>query len=457
MNTPRMVATALAIGLFSLSSSAAVQTEELPKYVNIAAKTKEQRTKIANAGVSIEAIRSDGIWGFARPNALARVKKAGFKVLSTHSFETGRGGHQGGGMSAKDFPSEDSRFHNYNELITELDNLAGKHSDIAKVEQLGKTTEGRKILALHINTTPIELQSGQSTKPGAVFIGNHHAREHLSIEIPLMLAQHLLAKRNDPAIQKLLETRDIWILPMLNPDGSEYDIATGDYQMWRKNRAKNHDGTYGVDLNRNYSYFWNHGGASNDPSDETYMGTKPFSENETQAVKAFVEAHKNFKILLSFHTFSELILYPWGHTYDKINKPRDLQVYETMAKQMSKWNGYTPQQSSDLYIASGDTTDWTYGQQGIFSFTFELSPRSMWFGGGFYPGEGVIDKVFNDNLKPCLYMIDLADDPYRVLAKPLMSYGSSYQAPEKFISKIQNDGQNNGLFADVLFEKPAKF
>ena len=86
-----------------------------------------------------------------------------------------------------------------------------------------------------------------------------------------------------------------------------------------------------------------------------------------------------------------------------------------MANAMAAWNKYKPEQSSDLYITSGDTTDWSYGEKGIFSFTFELSPKSMG-AGGFYPGEGAIQPTFNANLKPCLYLIDLADDPYRATA-----------------------------------------
>ena len=143
------------------------------------------------------------------------------------------------------------------------------------------------------------------------------------------------------------------------------------------------------------------------------MGPKPFSEPETLAVKEFVEAHANIRVLLSFHTFSELILYPWGGKYDGVGG-RDQQVFEKMAQTMSKWNRYKPQQASDLYIASGDTCDWAYGTQNIFCFTFELSPKSMW-NGGFYPGAKVIDKTFQANVNPALYLIEHAADPYAVL------------------------------------------
>jgi carboxypeptidase T len=149
------------------------------------------------------------------------------------------------------------------------------------------------------------------------------------------------------------------------------------------------------------------------------MGPQAFSEPETRALKSLLEAKKNVKILLSFHTYSELILYPWGHVYDKIANTAHLQAYQTMANTMAQWNGYTPEQSSDLYIASGDTCDWAYGSLGIFAFTFELSPSSNdWGGGGFYPGAGAIEPTFNANIRPALYLIDLADNPLRSYQKP---------------------------------------
>ena len=93
-----------------------------------------------------------------------------------------------------------------------------------------------------------------------------------------------------------------------------------------------------------------------------------------------------------------------------------------MAETMAKWNGYRPQQSSDLYIASGDTTDWSYGAHGIISFTFELDPATIWEG-GFYPGQDFIDPTFRKNLEPCLYLIDMADNPYRSLQSKSQKLG----------------------------------
>lgn len=398
--------------------------EQEQRFIQVAAQTKEERTAIANFGVSIEAVRTDSIWGFAHPRAIEKLQNNGFLILGEFDYSVARGGHD----TLFDFPVADARFHNYEETISTLQNLVSKHADIVRIQKVGHSTENREVLALHFNTHPEALRSGQSHKPGVVFMGAHHAREHLSVEIPLMLAEYLLDNREDAQVWNLLDSRDIWIIPMVNPDGAEWDIQTGKYRWWRKNRRNNGDGTYGVDLNRNYSYQWGTGGADPDTASDTYRGTGPFSEPETQAIKKFIEEHLNVKVLLTFHTFSELILYPWGHKYEPIENQKDRASFQAMAQTMAGWNHYKPQQSSALYIASGDTTDWAYGTYGIFAFTFELSPRNM-FEGGFYPGTKVIDKVFQDNLKPCLYLIDLADDPYKATPGVASGWLQNYREP----------------------------
>ena len=141
----------------------------------------------------------------------------------------------------------------------------------------------------------------------------------------------------------------------------------------------------------------------------------PFSEPETQAIKSFIESNPNITMLLSFHSFSELILYPWGNTTEPIPNERAKEVYIKMADDMAKWNGYLPMQASELYVASGDTCDWAWADHGIFCFTFELSPQYQWGPGGFYPGADAIDPAVEDNYEPVIYLMDLADNPYKVI------------------------------------------
>jgi len=386
------------------------QTDTSLLWLKIRATNKVERSQIAATGASIEITRDDYVIALGSEKQRAKLDKLG---LLESSFPAA--------ADILDFPSEDSNFHNYDEMKAALFALQAKFPTLAVVDSIGKSTEGRELYRIRISGDLAHA----GDHPAAIFMGGHHAREHLSMEIPLMLADKLLNDyAKDPAIKRLVDGRDIQIVPMVNPDGAEHDISDGEYKMWRKNRSDNGDGTMGVDLNRNYGYGWGTGGSSKDGDDETYMGKAPFSEPETKAVKAWVDNTPNATVLLSFHTYSELVLYPWGGVYDPISNGKDRAVFETMAKKMASWNGYTPEQSSELYIASGDTTDWAYAEHKIFAFTFELDP-SEWGGGGFYPGEKVIPGVFQKNWQPCLYMIGLADDPYRATEQPAAAYGLS--------------------------------
>jgi carboxypeptidase T len=390
-----------------------------PIFVQLAAKDKYERTRINELGVAIDAVVSDSVYATVDEPLLAKIRATNIRIIETFRIDPG--------ASIQDFPKEDARFHNYQELTKVMQNLAAEYPKIFKLSSIGKSLEGRDIWCMQVNSSNEAKHADAveyfSAKPGIVFMGNHHAREHVSAEIPLMLLEFLAKNYGvDKEITRLVDTRDVYIIPMVNPDGVEYDIATGRYRMHRKNTRKNQGGSIGVDLNRNYGFKWGTGGSSKDPSSETYMGPSEFSEPETRTIRDFVTQRPNLNVLLSFHTFSELILYPWGHKYDPVEQEQDRKAYEAMAKRMSEWNSYTPQQSSDLYIASGDTVDWAYGwslkerSKPIFSFTFELSPKSMWEG-GFYPGASILDRVFEDNLKPALYLIELADDPRRAAEK----------------------------------------
>jgi carboxypeptidase T len=388
--------------MFSLGFSKGHSSKESYYWMKIRAVDKFERSVIESAGISIELAKEDYVIAYGSDFELDKAKKLGWLISSTPI------------LSAKDFPKEDTEFHNYAEITQAVQTLANENPDIVSLDSIGKSTEGRDIWHIRISTN----LATSNQKPAIVFMGGHHAREHLSIDTPLRIMQNIITeyKANNPRIRTLVEAREIHFIPCVNPDGSEYDISGAEYKMWRKNRSINRDGTYGVDLNRNYGYQWGTGGSSKDTSSDVYMGPNAFSEKETQAIKQFVENNQNITILLSFHTFSELILYPWGHSNDPIADANDHRVFETMAKKMAKWNGYTPQQASDLYIASGDTTDWAYGTQKIFAFTFELDPSNQW-AGGFYPGQQVISEVVRKNTEPVLYLIDRADNPYRVLTE----------------------------------------
>ena len=122
----------------------------------------------------------------------------------------------------------------------------------------------------------------------------------------------------DPALTNLVEQREIWVLPNVNPDGGEFDLTDDNYQFWRKNMRPNAGNSVGVDLNRNYDYHWGCcGGSSGWGYSDLFRGPAAFSEPETQVVRDFVLAHPDITTAISFHTYGEFILYPFGYTYDR--------------------------------------------------------------------------------------------------------------------------------------------
>jgi len=362
------------------------------------AKNKQQRNLIAGEGIPIDGIGSDSVTIFGTHEDLVRIKKLGIKAEIETSFDDGRG-----------FPKTDDAFHDHAEVLAEIDKLVAEFPHLVTKLSIGKSVEGRDLAGVRL-ASPSEFDS----RPTTIFMGCHHAREHLSVEVPLKMARYLASQyATNARVKDMLDRTEVYIVPMINPDGAEYDIQTGSYQYWRKNRRDN-GSTFGVDLNRNYGAHFGGPGSSSSPSSDTYHGPSAFSEPETQAVRDFVTARKRTTVLITFHTFSELILWPYGWTDDQIPSDTDRRVFETMGNKMATWNGYTAQKSSELYLASGDTTDWAYEDRKIFAYTFELSPTSM-FSGGFYPGAKAIEPTFKANLEPMLYLIEKSENPYAVL------------------------------------------
>lgn len=379
--------------------------------VEMSAPHKNLRSKIASI-IHIDSIVSDRIYSVVNSSDLKKLQQElGDNIISVEILGDELSSYYKPMAGAIDFPVGEEAFHTYDEMSTALRDLVKNYPHLASMFSIGKSVEGREIWGIKIGEEPT---ADKPERAGIAYMGTHHAREHVSTEIPIKFAHDLLNRAAlDPDIKNILKTTDIYIIPIVNPDGAMYDIEGRRYKWWRKNRHRNSDSSYGVDLNRNYGYGWGTGGSSSSPSSDIYMGNAAFSEPETKAVRDFFLAHRTIKIALSFHTFSELILYPWGGRSEGVGGV-DEALFKRMADTMAAMNHYTPMQSSDLYIASGDTCDWLYGELKVYCFTFELSPSSMW-DGGFYPGAGIIDSVYQDNLLPMIYLANLAHNPAKAL------------------------------------------
>ena len=372
-------------------------------FISVLASTRQERTALLELGLDIHEIYDNKVEGIAHAKTVTLLSQKGYIIQSKMTlFDYAQ-------WFLKDFPVNDSAYHNYDEMMEVLQAIAAQNSDIASLYSIGKSLEGREIWNFRINSSV--KGNATSSKPGAVFIGEHHAREHISVEVPLLFAVWLMENRNAPDIKKYISTLDIHIMPMTNPDGAEYDISGSRYKWHRKNTRKNPDGEIGVDLNRNYSFRWGGAGASHSPYSDTYCGPSAFSEPETQVMKKFMEDYGNVKTLLSYHSYGELVLYPWGGIYEPVENENDRKAFIAMAREMANRTGYKDKQSSDLYAATGDATDWMYEKTGTFAFTIELSPSSSW-GGGFYPGVSILEKTVKDNIAAANYLLSVTDNPY---------------------------------------------
>ncbi len=374
--------------------------QEDPRYyLKVTAKDKYERTRLLELGYDIISIGNGYVEGFINKNLMSNISDKEFSIMEKKSLYEWA-------YQNKDFPSQDSAYHNYQETYDVLKQIADKNGDIVSLFSIGKSFEGRDIWAVRINTT--SKGKAASKKPGVLIVGNHHSREHLTNEMVLLFAVYLLENRGELEIKKYIDTLDIYIIPMLNPDGVEYDIATGKYRYWRKNTNKlGGTSVVGVDLNRNYDFEWCKAGASSYQSADTYCGKSAFSEPESKALRDFMTERKNIKTALTYHSYSSLVLYPWGGRDTQVSDEKDRTAFIKHAEEMAKILGYQPQQSSDLYVASGDMADWAYDKLKVLAWTIELE------GSSFYPGSTIISKAFERNKKACLYLLSITDNPYK--------------------------------------------
>jgi murein tripeptide amidase MpaA len=297
------------------------------------------------------------------------------------------------------------QFHSYTELERDLMALADAYPELAQVIDIGDSLEQRNIYALRISDN-VGIQENEAS---VIFLGCHHAREWISVEVPYLLGKYLVENYSTNAeVKRLVDNSDVWIVPLVNPDGLEYSIHF--YRYWRKNMRNNGDGTYGVDLNRNYGYKWgwDNYGSSPHPSSEVYRGPGPFTEPEIQAVRDLF-SQNDFRALVSYHNYSQVILYPWGYT-ENPSASEDLlfEIGNHMSQLMAPVNGrhYAAERAGDgFYLTNGDTTDWSFGTYGIPSYTIELPPDSS-ITGEFFNSEADIQPIFNENLPAALYLID---------------------------------------------------
>ena len=316
------------------------------------------------------------------------------------------------------YAARSSDYHTFNEMVTELQSIATSYPLITQLSSLGQSYDSREIYLLEISDNP-GLDEGEAE---VLLIGLHHAREWPSLEICLFICRELTANYgSDPDVTDMVNNRRIFVVPCMNPDGYFYCHDQG--HDWRKNRHYfSQYSTWGVDLNRNYGGSINgfaigdwgdvsNAGTTHSPSMETYCGPGAFSELETQAVRDFLIG-SDVTAGITFHTYSELVLWPWGYSGSHQTPDNTLMVSigQGIASRITGQYGgtYDPGQTSSLYPVTGDTTDWAYGHgfyeegKNCFFYTIESCVE-------FHPNYNQLQQVMDENYDGAFYLIEQAD------------------------------------------------
>lgn len=404
----------------SPAAEAAAADEAIKQYEIRMHATSATRTALARTGVTIDESDSESVVVSADPAQAKKLRALGYDPTPLGAVPDRT---VNGVIEPFDFPTADSRYHNYAEMTSEINTVIAANPGLVSQRVIGTSYQGRNMVAIKIS----DNVATDENEPEVLFTHHQHAREHLTVEMALYLLKELTSDYGtDSRVTNLVNSREIWIIPDLNPDGGEYDVATGSYRSWRKNRQPNSGSTaVGTDLNRNWAYRWGCcGGSSSSPSSDTYRGSAAESAPEVRVVANFVRSRviggtQQIKAGIDFHTYSELVLWPFGYTTADTTTGMtldDRNAFATVGQKMAASNGYTPEQASDLYITDGSIDDWLWGTYKIFSYTFEMYPSSS-SGGGFYPPDEVIDRETSRNRDAVLQLLENADCFYRSIGK----------------------------------------
>ena len=351
-----------------------------------------------NAGYTVDILIEDSKEYFLQRNSMNSVAERNlFCTDQTSSdYETPENfnlGSMGGYLTYQEMLDQlDLMKSLYPDLITTKENI----SDFITEGQPDNSTTppigGNGIKWVKISDNP---SNSSENEPQILYTAIHHAREPNSLSQLIFYMWYLLENYDvDNEIKSIVDNTELFFVPVINPDGYLYNEKTDPNGggFWRKNRKNGN----GVDNNRNYDYYingdpadgiWGGEGASNDPNNQTYHGTAPFSEVENQAIKWFCEQH-DFVMALNNHSYGELLLYPYGYAND-VPTPEN-ELFEIVSEVLVSQNGYDNILSSGLYPAAGDSDDFMYGTTGTHDKIYAMTPE---IGPEFWPPSSQIEGI----------------------------------------------------------------
>lgn len=300
-------------------------------------------------------------------------------------------------------------FHTWQEMVGILDAMYAAYPELISPKvSIGESWEGRPLYMVRISNMPNVDQD----KPEVLYDALHHAREPASLSQLIFYMWYLLENYGtDPEVTYLLENIEMYFVPCVNPDGYEYNRSNSPSGggMWRKNRRNNGDGSFGVDLNRNYGHEWGYNdiGSSTNPGSDLYRGPSAFSEPETQAMRDLCNA-REFRLALNYHTFGDLLIYPWGYLPSYYTP--DSALFTHIGRLLTRDNHYmygTADQTVN-YTTNGSSDDWMYGEQGTKPKIFSMTPEAGLESDGFWPAAWRIPDICQVNMGQNLRMAHLA-------------------------------------------------
>ncbi|XP_055597876.1 zinc carboxypeptidase A 1-like [Uranotaenia lowii] len=261
-----------------------------------------------------------------------------------------------------------TEYHELDEIHAWLDTLAAEHKEVETIEG-GRSYENRLIKGVKV--------SYKSGNPGIFIEGGIHAREWISPATVTYILNQLLTSQ-EPAVRKIAESYDWYIFPNANPDGYVYTHKKD--RFWRKTRTPYGGACFGADPNRNWDFHWAEQGTSDRCASETYGGPQAFSEVETKSLSEYITSLKGkIQAYIGFHSFSQLLLFPYGHTGEHVSNHDDLNAIakatiDSLAKRYGTRYVYGNVYDA-IYPASGSSVDWAYGTLDVkIAYTYELRP-----------------------------------------------------------------------------------
>ena len=337
------------------------------------------------------------------------------------------------------------QYSSYDECVSFFQEAQKRYPDLVNVEVIGKTWEDREIIAVAI-TKDVH---NHDQKPALFYTGTIHAREWIGIELSLAFAQHIIEHiEYDPRLKRILDSTTLYMVPCANPDGFEY--SRNHFSFWRKNRRKNADGSFGVDLNRNFSVGF---APSKATTSNVYSGPEPFSEPETRALRDFVLAHKNITIALDYHSQGNVFFPAHNFIHEDAEDAVDLNLLAgNMAEEIKKESGReygVHMGKPPTHLISGSGREFYYSQ-GALALVAEVGTRNI------SDYKEHMSEHIDENIPALIYALSEVNNYKKEDALPRMQHFQATQITSREVTLEWDYMEDDTIYFEIYRSKKLK-